>query len=284
MPEADGRAEPVSRKLALLIEYDGTRYSGFQIQENALTVQEVLERALDNITGEGNRLKGASRTDTGVHALGQVATFVTRSRHEPKTFVAALNAHLPGDVAVRDAAETAPGFDARRQAERRWYRYVIVQRSSPAPLLRSSSHRIGRRLDVEAMAAAAQELVGHHDCASFSAKLSNQTTTMREITRVGVRRAGDMLFFDIEANAFLPQQVRRTVGELLAVGTGHLPVERIGQLLARPVLGAAGSPVPPQGLYLMGITYPPGAVRFEHEGSLDRSGPWAAGIQNLGHE
>ncbi|MEK7217345.1 MAG: tRNA pseudouridine(38-40) synthase TruA [Chloroflexota bacterium] len=284
MLDAEDHEEVGGRKLALLIEYDGTRYSGFQIQDNALTVQEVLERALNNITGEGNRLKGASRTDTGVHALGQVATFVTSSRHAPRTFVAALNAHLPGDVAVRDATGTAPGFDPRREAESRWYRYVIVQRASPAPLLRKVSHRVGRYLDVKAMAAAAQELVGYHDCASFSAKLSNQTTTMREITRAGVQGAGEVLYFDIEANAFLPQQVRRTVGELIAIGSGHQPVERIGQLLESPVLGTADSPAPPQGLYLMGITYRPGAVRFENEGSTDQSGPWTAGIHNLGHD
>ena len=274
----DQRDEHNSRKLALLIEYEGSRYSGFQIQANAPTIQGVMEQALDKITGEGNRLKGASRTDTGVHALGQVATFVTATQHSARTFVGALNSHLPEDVAVRASAETAPCFDVRRHALTRRYRYVLLQRRTPSPLLRAGTHRVRRPLDVEAMATAAGTLLGRHDFASFSAKLSNQTSTVREITRVGFSENGDLLFFDIEANAFLPQQVRRTVGELIAVGAGEQPVERIRQLLQCPILGAASSPVPPHGLYLMEIAYAPDALRFDGGASAARSSGWAAGI------
>lgn len=250
------------RRIALLLEYDGGRYHGFQVQANALTVQGVMETALTDLLGEDVRLKGAGRTDTGVHAVGQVATFLTTADHEPATFMRALNARLPEDVTVVDACEVDPDFDARRHALRRWYRYVIVNRPSPSPLLRQRAAWVRGGLDVAAMDGAARLLEGRHDLASFSAVLSQPMTTVRGVFRAEVSRVGEFVVFDMEAEAFLPQQVRRTAGVLLDVGRGACGPQRVADLLANPAIGRTEYAAPPHGLYLMQVTYPEGAVSF----------------------
>ena len=253
----------LARKLALLVEYDGTGYHGFQAQTNAQTVQEVLEKALDNITGESARLNGASRTDTGVHALGQVASFITRSAHSPETFVAALNHHLLEDVAVQACCEVEPDFDARRHAKSRHYRYVVLNRNRPSPLARGYALWVREALNVEAMDRGARALVGRHDLASFSGPLPHsQTSTVRRVYKAKTRQAGPFVYFDIKAEAFLPQQIRRTMGVLLAVGKGELEPETMEQFRDRPVQGAASAAAPARGLYLTQITYPEGTVDF----------------------
>lgn len=252
----------MDRKIALLIEYDGSRFAGFQVQNNAPTVQGTLETALNTITGESNRIRGASRTDTGVHALGQVATFITRSEHDPGTFTAALNFHLPDDVAVREAVEPAGDIDVRHGALSRHYRYLILQRGTPSALSRGRAYQVRRVLDLGAMQAAADLLVGEHDFAGFSGRLSEQKTTVRRVLQARFTATGEWIIFDIEATAFLPQQVRRTMGVLVTVGTGEQPPTRVRALLDHPVLGAAANPLPPHALYLMHINYPPQDLAF----------------------
>ncbi len=250
------------RRIALLLEYDGSRYHGFQVQQNALTVQGVVEGALRLLTGEDTRLKGAGRTDTGVHAAGQVATFVTSSHHDPSTFQRALNARLPEDVSVLDACEVAPEFDARRHATRRRYRYVVLNRLAPSPLLRGRTTWVRSPLDVAAMDAAARLLGGEHDFAGFSGPLSKPGSTVRHCFRAAAHREGAFVVFDMEATAFLPQQVRRTAAVLMDIGRGVCGAGRLAEVLERPVLGAADHAASPQGLYLMGVTYPVGTVQF----------------------
>ncbi len=250
------------QKLALLIEYDGRAYHGFQWQANAVSVQGALETALKTINREDTRLKGASRTDTGVHALGQVVTFTTALEHSAQTYVAALNHYLPADIAVLDACVVHCDFDARRHARSRSYRYVVLNRSQRSPLAIGRAHWVRHSLDIDAMQDAAGRLIGQHDLASFSGPLSTQKITVRRITRAEVTGAAPFVFFDIEAEAFLPQQVRRTMGTLLAIGSGELGAETVTCLLESPRLGAAAVTAPPDGLYLTKITYPEGALSF----------------------
>lgn len=244
------------------MEYDGTSYSGFQYQTNAMTIQQALEQALQQITGHLTRIRGAGRTDAGVHARGQVAAFTTSSRHHPETFVNALNHYLPDGIAVRDACEAPAGFDPRHDAKFRRYRYLIANRPTRPALGRTRALWVRESLDVPAMRAEALALVGKHDFASFSAPYKR--STVREVKRVCIQQTGCEIAFDIEATAFLPQQVRRTVGTLLAIGKGSEEPGRIQALLNAPILGAADHAAPPHGLYLMSVQYSKGTLSFEH--------------------
>ncbi len=245
-----------------MIEYEGTNYHGFQLQPNAVTVQGVLEQALQKLTGKRVRIRGAGRTDTGVHARGQVAAFETDAGHEPGTFMRAANHYLPEDVSVRAACEAPEGFDPRRQATSRRYRYLIANRPARPALDRARALWIREPLQVEAMDQAARRLEGEHDFASFSGPLSRPGSTVRRVRKTGVIRDGCMVSFEIEATAFLPQQVRRTVCLLLDAGKGESGPERIQDLLAHPVRGAADQAAPPYGLYLEEVSYAAGLLKF----------------------
>ena len=254
----------MERKLALLVEYLGTRYHGFQVQDNADTVQARLEAAFQELTGESTRLRGASRTDTGVHALGQVACFTTASVYGPETVRNALNFYLPEDIVVKEVCEVSHDVDPRRDAVRRWYRYAVRRSPTRSPLNSQTSLWIKDHLDVTNMQRAARELVGTHNLASFSGPLptADAASTVRTVHRAEVTEEGEYLFFDIEANAFLPQQVRRMVGVLLNIGRGQNSVTRVMQLIANPVLGIADHLAQPQGLCLMHVEYPDQRITF----------------------
>ncbi|MBI4497255.1 MAG: tRNA pseudouridine(38-40) synthase TruA [Chloroflexi bacterium] len=247
----------MGRKLALVLEYDGTAYDGFQIQAHAPTVQGKLQEALARLTGEAVRTVGAGRTDAGAHARGQVVSFSTASDLPSDTFVRGLNAYLPEDIAVQACWEVAPDFDARRSAASRWYRYTLLLRPVRSPLWRQGTYRVAAPLEHAAMAAACRALVGRHDLASFTTPEFRGASTVREVLRAEVRRVGELLLLDLEATAFLPQQVRRTVTALLQVGMGRAAPGHLEQLVQRPRLGAAGAGVPPGGLCLMAVRYPP---------------------------
>jgi len=249
-----GEEERPFRRIALVVEYDGTAYAGSQYQKNVPTIQGELEEALNKLTGERTRVALAGRTDAGVHAEGQAASFRTRAPYEVEVFVRALNAHLPEDVAVRSAREVSLGFQVRRQAKKRWYRYLIYSRQRRPALLRRYCWHIAQPLDVEAMQAAAQHLVGEHDLAAFAAP-SAPGRTVRTVYRAEVQRRRSWVTFDIEGNSFLLQQVRRTVGALVQVGLGKQTVEDFRRLLASAQRGAATLVAPPQGLCLMAVKY-----------------------------
>ncbi len=256
LSETENAASAVSgRRVAVLIEYDGARFAGSQLQSNAVTVQGVLEEAILKATQSPSRVAFAGRTDAGVHAWGHVASFVTSSVLDAGTLQRALNASLPEDVTVREVVDVPPEFDPRRDARRRHYRYLIDNRSARPALGRAHAWYIAGKLDVAAMSAAAGAISGRHDFAAFASRLDDESaSTVREVYCFAVVRRGGSIVLDVEANAFLPHQVRRMTGALVGVGRGKLSAEDYVALLDGPP-ASAGPAAPPHGLYLMGVEY-----------------------------
>jgi tRNA pseudouridine38-40 synthase len=240
-------------KVALVVEYDGGRYHGFQYQSNAHTVQAEIEMALKRLTDEDIRVMAASRTDTGVHARGQVVSFHCRALFPPSVWLRALNHYLPQAVSVRQAYLVGRYLNVRRHATSRAYRYSILNSRVPSPLRRRFSYFFPTPLDVEAMDLACQELVGEHDLSSFTPVQVGRA--VRTVYRAAVEGKGEMVTFDIEASSFLPHQVRHTVGSLLQVGRGRLGVKQFHDLVGARTRGMAGPALPPNGLCLMKVNY-----------------------------
>jgi tRNA pseudouridine38-40 synthase len=249
-----------TKKIALILEYEGTRYHGFQIQANAPTIQGEMERALRKVTGERIRISCASRTDQGVHAKGQVVAFRTASPLSPETVARALNYYLPEDIAVREACWVRDDFDVRRDALSREYCYRILNSVTPSPLLRRSVYFVPRPLDIEAMNDACQALLGTHDFAPFASSLNGRKNTVRTVYRAEVVREGDLVTCYMVANSFLPHQVRHTMGALMKVGLGKSDVAAFQEILRSKRPSIAGPALPPQGLCLLKVNYP----FFEH--------------------
>jgi tRNA pseudouridine38-40 synthase len=251
------------RRVALLLEYDGTSFSGSQSQQSGRTVQDVLEAAIVQFTGERQRVAFAGRTDAGVHARGQVATLDTSSGHAPATVMGALNHYLPEEIAVRAAATVALDFDARRSARSRRYRYELDDGGERSPLRRHRAWQRRERLDVAAMAEAAEALPrGAQDWAAFAGPVAEGYSTVRELLDVDVRRCtARRLAVTMEATGFLPHQVRRTVGALERVGAGKLGITEFARLIDGPP-ASAGPVAPPQGLTLMAVEYRPGTLNW----------------------
>ncbi|MBI2765713.1 MAG: tRNA pseudouridine(38-40) synthase TruA [Chloroflexi bacterium] len=245
-------------RFAATVSYDGTEFAGSQRQANARTVQQELETAAAALFGSPVRVAMAGRTDSGVHAIGQVAAFSAETRHQPTTVGRALNAHLPGDVAVRDVRTVAEGFDPRRWARRRRYRYTVWNSPARAPLLRRTAWHIEGDLDLPALSEAAAALTGRRDFIACSGPLEMGRTSVRTVFAAGWCREGSTLLFDIEADAFLPQMVRRLAGALMRVGRASLTVEEFVRLLTQAEPGALGPPAPPQGLCLERVWYDEG--------------------------
>jgi len=254
------RGEAGGRRLALLVEYQGTAYGGSQLQANTQTVQGALERALSSLTGESIRLALAGRTDAGVHALGQVASFATDSRLTLDNFERGANSLLPDDISVRAAAEAAPEFDPRRHALSRWYRYTLHLGRRRTALLREVVWQApAPQLDAGAMAEAARCLAGRHDFAAFTqAAEARRRPTERNVLRASFCRQGRLLRFDIEANAFLQRMVRRLVAALVEVGRGRRTLEEFRSLVEEAKPGAAAATAPARGLCLMKVRYESG--------------------------
>lgn len=244
-------------KIVMRVEYDGTGYHGFQWQANAPTVQAEIERALEKLTGEKLRVLAASRTDAGVHARGQVISFRTQSVLSPETFLKGLNHYLPADIAISFASRVEDDFDVRRLPVSRHYRYCLLNSLTPSPLWRHFALFYPWELDLEAMRLASSQLVGEQDFASFASSLGGWVRgTVRRVYKVEVNRKGSLLLFDFFANAFLPHQIRNTVGALLKVGRGKMGVGEFRQMAEAKKPGLAGPAVSPNGLCLMAINYP----------------------------
>jgi tRNA pseudouridine38-40 synthase len=244
------------RRLALLLEYEGSGLGGSQYQKNTRTVQDALERALSNLTGEPIRVALAGRTDAGVHARGQVASFDTSSRRDPDVVLRALNHHLPDQIAVRAVREVPADFNPRRHAVSRWYRYTIHNGEARPALDRKFVWQVAEPLDDAAMARAAACLVGEHDFAAFTApSLAGRQSTTRRMTRAEARRCGRRIVLDFQANAFLAHQVRRTVGALADVGRGKVSPGQFGEMLRGAEPGAARYAAPARGLCLIKVRY-----------------------------
>jgi tRNA pseudouridine38-40 synthase len=254
-------------KIALTIEYEGTRYYGFQLQAELPTIQGELEAALWRLTGENVRVMAASRTDTGVHAEGQVVSFRTTSSLPEKTFVQGLNYYLPGDIAVKTAARISDSFDVRRDAVSREYDYYILNIPARSPMKRNFSYLITELLEVGAMSQACRVLIGRHDFASFAAcEEAGIKSTVREVFRAGIEKKGDLIIFNIMADSFLRHQVRNTVGALIRVGQGRVTVDEFSDMLEARTLGLAGPRAPGRGLCLMRINYP--VTLWEEHGEI----------------
>lgn len=243
-------------RLALIVEYDGTAYSGYQYQDNAPSIQAELEKSITRLTRENTRVSGAGRTDAGVHALGQVVAFDTEAGYPPETFVKALNHHLPEDIAVKEAHRVKPGFDPRRMALSRRYVYSLYAGATRSPLSRRTAYRVGDGLNLGRMRRAARHLVGVHDFAGFAGPLERpDASTVREMFETRVRSKGDLVTMEFEGNAFLPHQVRRMAGALVDVGFGRLSPSEVMAMVARRPGAAVARSLPPHGLCLSKVNY-----------------------------
>ena len=227
-------SSPQGQRLALVVEYDGTNYAGFQLQATEPTIQGEIERALFRFTGERIRIRGASRTDSGAHALGQVVDFVSCARYPAETFVSALNFYLPEDIRIVKATEAEAQYNSRRDAESRVYRYLIWNRHSPPALLRKQSYWIREPLDIQRMNKAARGLIGTHDFRAFAPSHPRDRSTVRQVhrweTSTGQEIAGT-ISITCEANGFMQHQIRRTNAVLVEIGKGKLPTSYIEECL-----------------------------------------------------
>lgn len=243
-------------KIVLVVEYDGRNYYGFQWQTNLPTIQGELEEAIRRVTGESLRVIAASRTDTGVHARGQVVSFRTKSALTPQTFVRALNYYLPRDIAVKGACKVDMDFNVRRDAMSREYDYYILNSPTRSPLFEGFAYFVPGKLNIRAMNKACKFLEGEHDFASFATALGEIKSTVRAVYDARVTRDDELVTYHMAANSFLPHQVRNTVGLLVRLGLGKVGVDEFSRILEAKVLGTAGPTAPSCGLYLTKVNYP----------------------------
>jgi len=240
----------------MTLEYDGTDFCGWQLQAEGRTVQGVLEEAIGKASGTASRVAGASRTDAGVHALGQVAHFDTESELSPEQFLKAVNHWSPTDVSVLDCREAPEGFHARFSACSKLYRYRILRSAVRRPLRDALTVRVWRSLDVEAMARCAAMLVGEHDFTSFASEHTEAQSNVRRVTRCELTEDGDELHLLIEADGFLYNMVRIIAGTLLAVGRGKMAPEAFADALEARERTSAGPTAAARGLTLLRVRYP----------------------------
>lgn len=243
-------------RFKLTIEYDGAPFVGWQRQKNGLSVQEAIEQAITAFTGEGVTVKGAGRTDAGVHALGQVA-HIDLSRAWPADTVRdAINAHLrPEPVSILSVEAVSDDFDARFSARKRHYLYRIVDRRAPLALDRGRAWSVPARLDAAAMHVAAQELVGKHDFTTFRAKHCQAQSPEKTMDALTVSRVGEEIHVSAHARSFLHHQIRNITGTLRLVGEGKWTRRSVEKALAAKDRAAGGPTAPPDGLYLVSVGY-----------------------------
>lgn len=244
-------------KFALVIEYDGTDFSGWQRQSHVLTVQEVVERAISRVADQQVGVVCAGRTDTGVHALAQVVHFETNVQRELRSWLLGINANLPPSVVVKNVIPVADDFHARFSAQARTYRYLIINQPVRPALLanRATWERI--QLDVECMHQAGQCLVGEHDFSSYRALACQAHSPVRQIHHLRVEREGDLVALEVKANGFLHHMVRNLAGVLMSIGRHEHPVDWSKQVLEQKNRACAGITAPAQGLYFMAVDYAP---------------------------
>ncbi len=244
------------RNIQLLLEYDGTNYHGWQRQKGDLSIQQVMEEALERLTGEAVKLIGSGRTDAGVHALGQAASFRTASTIPLKAFEDGLNSLLPYDIAVLKAGEVPPEFHARKSALSKTYEYRILNRPSRSPLHHHYGWWISHKLDLAAMTAAALVLPGEHDFSAFRASGSGNLNPVRRILAARWQSHPDgWLRFTITGNGFLRGMVRSLVGTMVEIGKGKAEPSLLLELLKSGRRDLAGPTAPAPGLYLLEVNY-----------------------------
>lgn len=246
----------LSRNFKLIIEYDGTRYYGWQRQVEKPTVQAEIERVLSLITRQPILLNGSGRTDAGVHALGQTANFHCHTRLTPKTFLRALNGLLPADIAIRDCCEVPDNFHARYDVLAKTYRYQILNHLLPSVVDRDFSWQIRKPLNVKAMSESLCCLVGTHDFKAFEGIGSPRTHTVRTIYQAEIiKNETDRLRVIIQGDGFLRYMVRNIVGTLVRIGMGKRPPTDMERILLSRDRNLAGATAPAQGLFLVEVQY-----------------------------
>ena len=262
------------RNIRLTLAYDGTEYVGWQVQPNGVSIQSKVAAAIEMLTGEPVKLIAAGRTDSGVHALGQVANFETGCTIPCDNIRTGLQNFLPDDIVVREATEVAPDFHATYSAKRKKYRYVIHNSRVRDPFVRKYAYHFRGRLDAEAMHQAAQGLLGTHDFRCFESQFPNKATSVRTVMDVRVERYGgwpvwsqpqsldqppkpdgQFVWFDIVADGFLYNMVRAIVGTLLKVGQRKWSPDDVRRILQSQNRAQAGETAPPHGLYLVHVDY-----------------------------
>lgn len=245
-------------RFRLIVEYDGTDYVGWQRQDNGPSVQGAMEKAVLSLTGETVRVRGAGRTDSGVHARGQVAHLDLTRAWKPYTLQNALNAHLSlaGErVSILEVEEAAADFDARFSAIRRHYLYRIISRRSPLALEARRAWWVPKALDHDAMHVAAQRLLGHHDFTTFRSANCQATSPMRTLDRLDVTRTGDLIEIRASAQSFLHNQIRSFAGSLKLVGESKWTPDNLQAALEARDRKVCGPVAPPDGLYFMRVDY-----------------------------
>ncbi len=245
----------MSRNIKMILEYEGTAYHGWQYQKNGISIQQTLSEAITSITGEIIMPIGAGRTDAGVHAKGQVATFITNSNIPSDKFANALNAKLPSNISVVSTEEVLPEFHPRKSAESKWYRYQIFQSVQRSALLVNRTWHISHPLHIERMKSAANMLIGTHNFHAFCTSGSSVKTYERTILSAQWSDIQGILCFDICGTGFLYNMVRILVGTMVEVGKGKRTLDSITELLNNGDRTKAGVTAPPEGLYLMKVYY-----------------------------
>lgn len=243
------------RNIKLLIEYDGSNYSGWQFQENAISIQETIQDAIKKVTGESVKLIGSGRTDAKVHALGQVANFLTNSTIPGDRFKYALNIKLPDDITILESEEVSLDFHSRFSATYKKYKYLIYNNEIPSALLRNYTFHVKEELNIEDMKKAARFFIGTHDFASFMATRSDVKTTVRTIYDVRINKNKEIIEVVVEGNSFLRNMIRIIIGTLVEVGKGKIKIFDIEKIILSKNRMAAGPTAPPQGLYLERVFY-----------------------------
>ncbi|MFH1867623.1 MAG: tRNA pseudouridine(38-40) synthase TruA [Candidatus Omnitrophota bacterium] len=250
------------RNIKITIEYDGTNYKGWQIQQKKpdeigieKTIQGVIERVLSGILQDEIRIIGAGRTDSGVHALGQVANFKTKSKMPMAVMQRALNALLPKDIVIVDIEEVKPDFNSRYDARSKTYRYQILNRDYSMAFDRLYQYHVSYKLDVRLMTREARILIGRKDFKSFQAADKKERMSVRNIRRISIRKDGPIINIDIEANGFLYNMVRNIVGTLIEIGRGKLHSGSMKRILRAKDRTQAGPTAPAKGLSLVRVRY-----------------------------
>jgi tRNA pseudouridine38-40 synthase len=244
------------RVIKLTLEYDGTNYSGWQVQPGRRTIQFELETALKQLTTEDIRPAVSGRTDAGVHALGQTVSFRTSVSHSPFVFLKGLNALLPDDIAVIKSEEVGPDFHARKSAIAKTYRYLVLDRKPKTAVDRNRVWHVYKELNVDVIRESALHLEGTHDFTSFRSSECEAKTTVRELKNIEIYRNNiNMLALEFRGTGFLKQMVRSIVGTLVEAGQGLRKPEDFAEILTAKDRKKAGKTAPPQGLYLVSVDY-----------------------------
>ena len=243
------------KRIGIVVAYDGTCYNGWQIQPNGVTIQGVLNETLSRLLGEKIEVMGASRTDAGVHALGNVAVFDTTTRIPGEKISYALNQFLPEDIRIQLSEEVEPDFHPRYCDSEKTYQYRILNRRFPVPTERLYTYFYHYPLDTGLMREASSFLIGRHDFASFCGSGAQVRSTVRTITALEVQREGDIITIQVSGTGFLYNMVRIIAGTLIEIGNGQYPPEEMQRILSLRSREAAGPTAPAHGLTLMGIRY-----------------------------